>query len=85
MFDRLGCLVARRPWPVIGAWIGVAAVLVALSPGWGSVTYGHPTGFLPDSYESVRADALATRAFPEQSGSLALLLVKRRDGGFLRP
>ncbi len=83
MFDRLGCLVARRPWPVIGAWIGVAAVLVALSPGWGSVTDGHPTGFLPDSYESVRADALATRAFPEQSGSSALLVVKRRDGGVL--
>jgi uncharacterized membrane protein YdfJ with MMPL/SSD domain len=33
MFDRLGGLVVRRPWPVIGAWIGVAAVLGALSSG----------------------------------------------------
>jgi RND superfamily putative drug exporter len=83
MFDRLGGLVVRRPWPVIGAWIGVAAVLGALSPGWGGVTDGHPAGFLPDSYESVRSDALATRAFPEQSGSLALLVVKRREGRVL--
>jgi putative drug exporter of the RND superfamily len=68
-----------RPWRVIAVWVAAVAVVVPLSPGLGAVTNEDQTSFLPDTYESVQADRLAERTFPEQSGSSALLVVERAD------
>lgn len=70
---------------MIAAWLVAVAVIVPLSPGLDSVTNEDQTSFLPSSYESVEAQELSERAFPEQAGSSALFVVTRRDGAPLRP
>ncbi len=64
---------------MIAAWLVAVAVVVPLSPGLDEVTNEDQTSFLPSSYESVEAQELGERAFPEQSGSSALFVVSRRD------
>jgi putative drug exporter of the RND superfamily len=83
MFARLSRFVVAHPWPVIAAWLVAVALIVPLSPGLDDVTNEDQTSFLPSSYESVEAQELGERAFPEQSGSSALFVVTRRDGGAL--
>lgn len=83
MFARLGAAVTTHPWRVLAAWVIAVAITVPLSPGLGAVTNEDQTSFLPSDYESVRADELAQRAFPQQSGSTALFVVRRDDGGQL--
>ncbi|UJA21694.1 MMPL family transporter [Thermoleophilia bacterium SCSIO 60948] len=83
MFSRLGSAVTAHPWRVIAVWIIAVAITVPLSPGLGAVTNEDQTSFLPSDYESVRADELAREAFPEQSGSTALFVVRRQDGAAL--
>jgi len=70
---------------VIAAWLAAVVAVVALSPSLDEVTNEDQTSFLPSSYESVEAQALGERAFPEQSGSSALFVVTRRDGARLDP
>ncbi len=83
MFDRLArFVVARRLW-VIGAWIVAAVAIVPFSPRLGDVTNSDESSFLPSSYESARADRLAQRAFPGESGATALLVFGRQDGARL--
>ena len=81
MFSALGSVVVRRPWWVLATWAGLTALLIPLSPGLDAVTNEDQTSFLPDSYESVQAQELAERAFPEQAGSGALFVVSAADGG----
>ena len=85
MFARLGRFVVRHPWPTIAAWLAAVVAVVALSPGLDEVTNEDQTSFLPSSYESVKAQELGERAFPESSGSSALFVVTRRDGAPLGP
>lgn len=81
MFSALGSVVVRRPWWVLATWAGLTALLIPLSPGLDAVTNEDQTSFLPDSYESVQAQELAERAFPDQAGSGALFVVSAADGG----
>jgi RND superfamily putative drug exporter len=83
MFARIGRLAANHPWRVIGAWVALAAVVIAFSPSIDSIVNEDDTAFVPDHYESVRADAAAERAFPETRGAGALLVFKRADGARL--
>ena len=85
LFARLSRFVVRHPWWVIAAWIAAVAVIVPLSPGLDEVTNEDQTSFLPSSYESVQAQELGERVFPEQSGSSALFVLTRGDGAPLTP
>jgi len=83
MFRRLSrFVVARRFW-VIAAWILAAVAIVPFSPKLGDVTNSDEASFLPHSYESAQADALARDAFPADAGATALLVFERTDGGAL--
>jgi RND superfamily putative drug exporter len=81
MFDRWGRFVVRRPWWVIGGWLVGAILTIVLLPSLSDITSGDQGSFLPDTYESVQAMNLAKSAFPEQSTSTAIVVVKRADGG----
>lgn len=83
MFERLGRIVIERRWWVIAAWIVAALVIVPGAPRLGDVTNSDESSFLPDSYESARADELGRTAFPDESGATALLVFTRSDGGAL--
>ena len=83
MFARLGRTVVRHPWRVIAVWVVVAVGLVVFAPKLGDITETDQTAFLPDTYESAQAQAIADRAFPQTTGLTALVVVKRQDGAQL--
>lgn len=83
MFQRLSRFVVARRWWVIAAWVLAAIVIVPFSPKLGDVTNSNEASFLPGSYESAQADALARTAFPDRAGASALLVFSRQDGGRL--
>ncbi len=81
MFDRWSRFVVRRAWWVIGGWLVGAVLIIGILPSLSDITSGDQGSFLPDSYESIQAINLAKTAFPEQSTSTAIVVVKRTDGG----
>ena len=83
VFSRLGSFVTRRPWWVICAWVVAAVVIVAVAPSLSSVSSSDQTSFLPNSYESMQAQQLADRTFPQNADATGIFVVQRADGGKL--
>jgi RND superfamily putative drug exporter len=76
----LSSVVTRHPWRVVAVWLVALVALTTLAPGL--QTSSDQTDFLPRSYESVRAQAAAQRAFGSGSVS-ALVVVDRADDSAL--
>ncbi len=74
MFERLGSAVIAHPWRVIGAWAIGAAIVLSLSPQLVTFTSNNNSSFLPGTYESVQAQAVAARYFPSVSGASGVVL-----------
>ncbi len=72
--------VTTHPWLVIGAWVAGGGVILALSPQLVSFTSNNNSSFLPSSYESVQAGAVAAKYFPAQAQASGLVVVDRADG-----
>ena len=75
---RLGRLAARRPWAVLGVWLGVAVAVMAAS-----ATFGRE---LEDAFEapgldSTTATELLTAAESDAAGPTAQVVVTPTDGG----
>ncbi|WP_232680761.1 MMPL family transporter [Nocardioides sp. R-C-SC26] len=80
MFAALGRLASRRPWYVIGAWIILAVVVVALAPKLEPTT--DQADFLPRHYESIKAFEAQAEAFPDANSTVgAIVVFDRTDGG----
>ncbi|NUU22321.1 MAG: MMPL family transporter, partial [Streptomycetaceae bacterium] len=80
MFGRLGRLVVHNPWKVIGIWLVAAVALVAFAPKLSDITNQDTASFLPDKYESVQAQDLAEKQFPQSQDQQVLTVYKRADG-----
>ncbi|MET7298285.1 MMPL family transporter [Embleya sp. NPDC005575] len=80
MFGRLGRLVVHNPWKVIAAWLIAAVALIMFAPKLSDLTNQDQASFLPNKYESVQAQKLAEKAFPQSTEQTALLVFKRGDG-----
>jgi putative drug exporter of the RND superfamily len=83
-FGALGRFIVGNPWKVIAAWIIIAFVVVVTSPALPTTT--NESSFLPSSYESIRAQALETKAFPQASNvtaDAAIIVFSRPGGGKL--
>jgi RND superfamily putative drug exporter len=80
MFGRLGRFVVHNPWKVIVAWVLAAFAIVAFAPTLSDVTSQEQGSFLPNSYESIKAQELAKKAFALTNDSTATIVVKRSDG-----
>ena len=81
MFAALGRFVSRRPWYVIGAWVLLAVVVVALAPSLQTTT--DESEFLPDHYESIKAAEVQADEFADSTTPAAILVFQRDDGGEL--
>jgi RND superfamily putative drug exporter len=68
---------------VIVAWMVAAVAIVALSPSLASVSSSDQTSFLPNSYESMKAQDLAARVFPQSADATGVFVVHRFDGARL--
>jgi putative drug exporter of the RND superfamily len=83
-FAWLGRAVVRHPWRVIALWVVAVAAVIVTSPGLPTTT--NESSFLPKSYESIRAQSLADKAFPQSghvNASAAIIVFARADGGRL--
>jgi RND superfamily putative drug exporter len=80
LFEGLGSAVIAHPWRVIGAWVVGAAIVLALSPQLVAFTSNNNSSFLPGTYESVQAEAVAAKYFPSVSGASGVLVVSATDG-----
>ena len=85
MLNKLGEFIAKNRWWVIGVWVVVAVAITAFAPKLSSVTSSDQTSFLPSKYESVQAQKIAEKAFPQSKDDVEILLVKRQDGSRLQP
>src|ERR1700744_6454633 len=83
LLNKLGKFVTRNRWWVIAVWIVIAVAITAFSPKLSSVTSSDQTSFLPNKYQSVQAQKLADKAFPQSKDDVEILLVQRQDGGKL--
>jgi putative drug exporter of the RND superfamily len=86
VFAGLGQLVTRHPWRVIGAWIVIAAAVIATAPAL--PTTSNEASFLPSSYESIKAQNLQDQAFPQAgkvTATAAIIVFARSDRGPLTP
>jgi RND superfamily putative drug exporter len=81
VFARLGQIVVRRAWWVIGIWVVAAVVVGAFAPKLASTS--NEADFLPSHYESVQAQHLQEQAFPESAPPAAIIVVERADGSKL--
>ena len=80
MLNKLGNFIVKNRWWVILTWVVAAIAIIAFSPKLSSVTSSDQTSFLPGKYESVAAQKVADKAFPQSKDDTELLLVKRQDG-----
>jgi RND superfamily putative drug exporter len=65
MFQALGRLAARRPWPVCAVWLAAAAVVALLAPSWDNRAQDDDIRFLPERCQAVRGYHLLEEAFPQ--------------------
>ena len=72
---RLGLLAARRKWVVLGGWVVLLVVLVAVSQSLGSNTSNNLS--LPGTDSQAASDLLASRFPPQQNGSNPLVFRAR--------
>ena len=83
MFAALGRVVINNPWKVIAAWVVAAVVVLAFSPQIVSVTSNNNSNFLPSGYESIKAQNVANKYFPQQSGATGSLVISTAKNNVL--
>src|SRR4051812_21112712 len=83
MLSKLGTFITKYRWWVIAAWIVLTVIITAFAPKISDVTSTDQTSFLPNKYESVQAQKVGEKAFPQSKDDTEILLVKRQDGAKL--
>ncbi|MGI5328898.1 MMPL family transporter [Actinomadura nitritigenes] len=78
MFARIGRVVVHHPWRVIAVWLVAAVAVVALAPKLTATT--DEASFLPGHYESIQAQNLQQKAFPQAATPAAIIVLERQDG-----
>ena len=77
MFAMLGRTVVRHPWRVIALWLVAAVVIIGFAPKL--TTTSSEVSFLPDHYQSVQAQHLQEKEFPNAATPAALVVVEPLD------
>jgi RND superfamily putative drug exporter len=78
MFLQLGRGVVGHPWRVIGVWVVAAVAIIGLAPKLATTT--NEASFLPAHYQSVQAQDLQQKAFPNAAAPAAIVVFERSDG-----
>ena len=72
-----------HPWWVIATWIVAGILVILLSPQLVTFTSNNNSSFLPNTYESVQAQNVATQYFPSVSGATGTIVVSATNGAVL--
>ncbi|MDG2391601.1 MAG: MMPL family transporter, partial [Planctomycetaceae bacterium] len=78
MFDKLGQFVSRFWGPVLIGWVLLLVVLFRITPPFDSMLKQGEFAFLPDDSDSVQAEALFVKAFPDDLLTSTVVIVARR-------
>lgn len=78
MFSRLGRVVVHHPWMVIIGWIIAAALIIAFAPKLTATS--DEASFLPSHYQSIQAQDLQQKSFPNAAAPAAIIVIERADG-----
>ena len=81
MFDRLGRLVLKLRFLLLGGWVLGAILFGALGPSLSEVGSADETSFLPANAESLAARNVIKDAFPNDSAPSVALIVFSRSSG----
>ena len=81
VFQRLGDLVVRWPWLVIGFWIALAAVPILMFPPLAVMAARHPPAALPDNAPVMVTSRQMAQAFRETGSDNLLLVVLTNEKG----
>ena len=81
IFERLGELVARWPWVVIGCWAVLALVLPLAVPSLTEMSERNPVAILPADAPSTVTAREITEAFQEAGSENVLLVLLTNDKG----
>ncbi|MFM7130169.1 MAG: MMPL family transporter [bacterium] len=79
--QKMRWFVTRRPLPVIGFWLVLTAILVAISPDLTRLAAEGQANLLPNLSESSVAAALVRETWPDQSYQCTLVLGLQRVAG----
>src|ERR1700761_8298401 len=83
-FPRLGRVIIRWPWVVIGGWLVLTGVLMVTTPTLEDVSQRHPVSILPDDAPVSVAGERMTKAFQE-SGAESIAVIVLSDNKGLSP
>jgi RND superfamily putative drug exporter len=81
MFAGIGRVAVRHPVWVIVVWVIAAAAIIGFAPKLTSTT--DESAFLPTHYESIQAQDIQQKAFPQAATPAAIIVFERHDGGAL--
>src|SRR5271166_2330058 len=81
LFPRLGDLVVRWPWAVIGFWVALAVVLPLTFPSLKEMSEQHPVAVLPDNAAVMVTTRQMSAAFHESGSDNILLVVLANEKG----
>ncbi|WP_231614191.1 RND family transporter [Mycobacterium nebraskense] len=84
VFPRLGRLIGRRPWLVIGFWIALAGILSLTAPSLEEISQQHPVAILPADAPVLAATRNMNAAFGE-AGLQSIAVVVLSDTNGLSP
>ncbi|WP_156763260.1 MMPL family transporter, partial [Mycobacterium scrofulaceum] len=84
IFPRLGRLIGRRPWLVIGLWIALAGALSLTAPSLEEISQRHPVAILPTDAPVLAATRNMNAAFGE-AGLQSIAVVVLSDTKGLTP
>lgn len=83
MIDRLSAVMLgsrRRAAVVVGIWVVLAAIVPAVAPKLANVEDNQTANDPPPAAESLQARALVQRAFPEDRGTPAIIVLRDPQG-----
>ncbi len=83
MMQGLGEFIVKRRWWVLFVWLVAAIVIVGLSPKLSSIENDNQNKFLPTSYESIRADKIASKFSAHTDAAIDTIVFTGKDGGVL--
>ncbi len=72
--------IIKNRWWVIGTWLIAAILIVALSPSLSSIESTDQSSFLPSSYESVQAGAIAKQLSGQSDAPTDIVVFKNTAG-----
>ncbi|HUD07634.1 MAG TPA: MMPL family transporter [Candidatus Saccharimonadales bacterium] len=76
---RFANFIVKNRWWVIVIWLVIATIAIALSPSISSVESNNQTGFIPSSYESLKAYNIAKQLSPTSQDAIDLIVFKDKS------